>query len=103
MDKELLLKPRLPEEDVELPGLGAVRVRGLSRGEVMVGQKRNLGGVELERYVISIGLVEPALSEAEVGQWQDGSPAGELEPVTRAIQRLSGMEEKADNAAFKSV
>lgn len=90
MDKELLFKPRLPEADVELPGLGIARVRGLNRAEAMAIEAAK--GVEAkERKIIAFGMVDPALTESEAGQWQKAAPAGELEPVTRKIAELSGM------------
>ncbi|HEV8568984.1 MAG TPA: hypothetical protein VGQ92_18200 [Actinoplanes sp.] len=93
MDKETLLKPRLPEDDVEIPGVGTVRVRGLSRGEVLRGQ--GLKGVDLEAYMLAAGMVDPPMTRDEVKQWQAASPAGELEPVTDVISRLSGLDEGA--------
>ena len=104
MDKELLLKPRLPEDDVEIPGVGTVRVRGLSRYEVLLAQREQPKGAgAMERVILRFGLVDPELTEDEVTQWQKASPAGELEPVTRRIQALSGMGEGADKAQYKSV
>jgi hypothetical protein len=101
--KESLFKPRLPEDDVDLPGIGTIRVRGLSRAEVMVMRKAtdtadNLDGprvLVLERKMIAAAMVDPELTEAEVGQWQTAATAGELEPVTDRIQELSGMVEGA--------
>jgi len=102
VDKELLLKPRLPEADVEVPGIGTVRVRGLNRAEAMRVQAAK--GVEAtERVILALGMVDPALTEAEAGQWQKAAPAGEIEPVSRVIAELSGMVEGADKAAYKSV
>ena len=110
-DKEQLLKPRLPEAEVELPGVGTVRVRGLSRGEVLNMQKatdieaRNMDGPRyliIERKMIAKAMVDPELSEDEVQNWQMNSPAGELEPVTKKIQELSGMSEAAEKEAVKT-
>lgn len=108
MDKELLFKTRLPEADLEIPGVGTVRVRGLSRAEVMVMRKatdtmENMDGpraLVLERKLIAAAMVEPQLTEAEVGQWQKAAAAGELEPVVQKVQELSGM---LGNAAKEAV
>lgn len=102
MDKELLFKPRLPEADVDVPGVGTVRVRGLNRAEVMQVQGVK-GAAAIERLVLAFGMVDPQLTEAEVGQWQKAAPAGELEPVTEKIRELSGIGEGADKAQYKSV
>lgn len=93
--KSKLLAPRaetssgMPEADVEVPGLGTVRVRGLSRLESM--QLQALKGIQAqERRMLAMAMVDPAMTEAEVGQWQRVSPGGELEPVTTMVARLSG-------------
>jgi len=101
MDKGLLFTPRLPEEDVEIPGVGTVRVRALSRGEALRTQSASGVGA-VERAMVALAMIDPPLTEDEVKRWQEASPAGELEPLTRVIQRLSGMEDGADKAAFKS-
>lgn len=109
MDKELLFKPRLPEADVEIPGVGTVRVRGLTRDEVMVVRKstdmEHVDGpraLTLERKMLAAAMVEPALTESEVGRWQKAAPAGELEPVVRMVQELSGMLDDAPKEAMKT-
>lgn len=104
MDTDLkarLLKPRIPEGTVELE-LGTVRVRGLSRGEVYMTQQCK--GVEaMERKILALGMVDPPMTEAEVRQWQENSPAGELEAVTKKIQQLSGLGEGADKSGVPGV
>jgi len=90
MDKELLFRVRLPEADVEVAGLGAVRVRGRNRIEAMLAQAAD-GTAAIERRVLSYGMVDPQLTEAEVKMWQKASPAGELEPGSNRITELSGM------------
>lgn len=111
LDKELLFKPRLEEADVEVPGVGTVRVRALSRAELMLARKAtDLAGevdgpraLVLERKMIATAMVDPALTEAEVGRWQNASGAGELNVVSEAIQRLSGMLDDAEKESYKSV
>jgi hypothetical protein len=102
MDKEALFRPRLPEDDVQVPGVGTVRVRGLSRVEVLQARKATdeatMDGprmLTLERKMLAAALVDPALSEAEVGKWQAVAPAGELVPLIQAIERLSGLSDDA--------
>lgn len=102
MDKELLFKPRLAEEDVEVPGVGTVRVRALNRAEsIAVAEAKTVA--ERDRRLLAAGMVDPALSLAEVGRWQDASPGGEIERVSEVIARLSGMLPGADKEAYKSV
>jgi hypothetical protein len=100
VDKELLFKPRLPEADVDVPGVGTVRVRGLNRGEAMMVAEVK-GTAAKERKILSLGLVDPPLTDAEVGMWQKASPAGELEPVSNRIAELSGMLDGSAKEAVK--
>lgn len=100
MDKELLFKPRLPEEDVEIEGVGTVRVRGLSRIEAIHVQAAK--GAEQERRILALGMVEPALTEDEVKLWQKASPAAEIEKVAGRITVLSGLAEDSAKTAYKS-
>ena len=104
VDKEALFAPRLPEDDVEIPGVGTVRVRGLSRGEVFeinkLRRKDDDTGEDIERRTIAVGMVDPEMTLADVQRWQAASPAGELERVARRIQELSGMADDAAKATM---
>lgn len=91
-----------PEATVDVSGVGPVRVRGLSRLEVLHIQSATNPAIA-ERRVIAAGMVEPAMTERQAGEWQKRSVAGELEPVTEAIGELSGIAGRADKAAYKSV
>lgn len=96
MDKAKLLSPRagtpsgLPEDTVDVPGMGTVRVRGLNRVEILLVQKIEDLSTR-ERKMLAIAMVDPVLAEHEAGQWMKVSPAGEIEPVTTRIAQLSGM------------
>lgn len=101
MDKELLFKPRLTEADVEIPGVGTVRVRALNRAEAM--RVESTKGTEArERVILALGMVDPELTEAEVGRWQTAAPAGELQPVAVRIAELSGLLEAAPKEAMQT-
>lgn len=98
--KARLLMPRVPEGTVELE-IGTVRVRGLSRGEVFMTQQ--VKGVEAtERKIVAIGMLDPVMTEAEVRQWQESSPAGEMEAVVEKIRDLSGLGDKSEKQAMQS-
>jgi len=102
VDRAELFKPRLPQEAIQIPGVGMVLVRGLSRHEAIVMQ--SVKGVSAqERIMLRFGMVDPEISEEEAGQWQNASPAGEIEPVTMLITKLSGMGPGADKEAYKSL
>lgn len=91
IDKEAFLKATAPETSVELPGLGTVKVRGLSRSEAvsLAPLKDDTGA--LERRILILGLVDPALTEDELKAWYDSAPAGLVDPIIAAIERLSGL------------
>ncbi|GHF30821.1 MULTISPECIES: hypothetical protein [Actinomycetes] len=95
MDKSALLKPRLAERDVEVPGVGTVRVRSLSRAEALSLKGKEMSAGKMERTLLALAMVNPALTEDEVKQWQDAAPAGELNAVQDAILELSGMKKEA--------
>lgn len=102
IDKAALLKARFGEETVEIPGVGEVRVRALTRGEALK-VKGTHDVAEVEQKVLAWAMVEPEMTEADVKAWQEASPAGELQVVFDAVLRLSGMEKHADKAAYKSL
>lgn len=101
INKAELLASRLSQEDVELGEVGSVRIRSLSRAEVLKIKGKEMPLEEMERLLVSAALVDPVLTEDEVSQWQASSGAGEIEAVTQAIVRLSGLEDSASKKAVK--
>jgi hypothetical protein len=103
VDLDKLLGPRadtptgLPEDDVEVPNMGPVRVRGLSREEVFECQKAK-GTQAHERKILHLGMIDPPMTEGQAGVWQKVSPGGEIEPVVDKIRELSGLDEGADKS-----
>lgn len=102
LSKEELLTASFGVEVVEIPGRGAVKVRALTRGQALEVQGKEMDVAEMERKLVAWAMVEPQLTEADVKAWQDNSAAGELQVVTEAIIRLSGMEKHADKAAVRT-
>ena len=102
MDKELLFKSRLGEADVELPGLGVVRVRGLTREEMLHAPKAEDEPLLMERYMLATALVDPVLTQDEVARWQSVSPADEMTPLVHKINELSGIGKPAEKAAYEA-
>jgi hypothetical protein len=90
-DKELLFKPDLPEDDVELPsGAGVVRVRALSRDEALaIRSGEAQPTLVIERLMIATGCVDPVLTVEEVERWQKARRNDELEAVSNRIAQLS--------------
>lgn len=103
IDKATLLKARFGVETVEIAGLGEIKVRALTRGEALQVNGTEMDAGQIERKILSWAMVEPALTEAEVKEWQDASPAGEIQEVFKQIVRLSGMEEASAKEAFQGV
>lgn len=103
MDKALLKKARLAEEDVELPGVGVIRVRALSRAEALRVTDTEMPVTRMEQLLLSMAMVDPEMSEQDVAEWQAAASAGELEPVTEVIKRLSGLAEKAAKSGVPGV
>lgn len=104
MDKAALLAPRLPHDDIDIPGVGTVRVRGLTREELhLTGQRQTEGVAATERLVLHLGMVDPALTEDEVGEWQRNAPAMEVQPVLNRINELSGIGREFAKEAYKSL
>jgi hypothetical protein len=107
VDKELLFKPRaatasgMPEGDVDVPGVGTVRVRGMTRAEALTLRAFAGNVAKAEAVMLSFGMVDPALTEAEAARWISVSPATEIEDVTDKISELSGMKPTAAKEAVK--
>lgn len=102
VDKAALLSKRCPERDVELPSVGSVRVRGLTRGEVVTISKGVEAGDDMEPQSLAWGLVDPVLTLDEARQLVEVSPFGEIQDLAQAINELSGIAGRADKEAYKS-
>lgn len=84
----------LPEDDVEIPGVGTVRVRAMNRGELLTAGKIGDEGrnqVAMERYVLSSCMVDPQMTLEDVDAWFASAPAMEVQPVVAKINELSGV------------
>ena len=96
-DKSKLFEERLDQHEITVEGLGTFKIRSLSRWQALL-----VGDVEgtpaKEAKILRFGIVEPSLTEQEIARWQKASPAGEIEEITEAITKLSGMQEGAEKA-----
>lgn len=101
--EQLLAGGRLPQDKIEIEGVGVVTVRGLNRKEAL--QVRESGDTpeEQEPWIIHFGMVEPALSLDDAEAWCRVAPAGELQELTVRIAELSGMVPGQAKDATKSV
>lgn len=100
LNKDDLFKPPTNEQDVEIPGKGTVRIRALTRAEALQVRGKSMPIDQLEQKLLSWAMIEPKLTENEVRKWQEMSVAGELEVVTQAIAKLSGMETTSPKEAM---
>jgi hypothetical protein len=101
LSKEDLMKTRFGVEEVALPGVGTVKVRSLSRAQALELRDKEMPVAEMEQKLLAWAMVEPAMTISDVKEWQANSPAGELEPITKAIAQLSGMEASAPKKAMR--
>ncbi|PRX46745.1 hypothetical protein B0I33_107323 [Prauserella shujinwangii] len=92
VDKELLFTNRLEEDELEIPGVGTVRFRALSRAEVLQIHNKEMPKEVMERKILVQAMVDPEMDVDDVKRWQAASNAGEIERVSRAIAALSGLE-----------
>jgi hypothetical protein len=102
--KSKLLADRIRDNvsRVDIPGVGVVVIRTLSRAEFLSASKLD-DTMAQERRILSLAMVEPALTEAEVGQWQASSPPGEINAIAMAVNTLSGIGPGAEKEQYKSV
>lgn len=83
---------------------GYVSVRGLSRAQALFMNKlQDKGVAAMEQYMLSCAMVEPAMTQQDVAQWQAGSEVGEIDAVVDVIKRLSGMEDDAGKSGLPPV
>lgn len=102
MDKGALFKARLPEDVVDVPGIGAVRVRGLSRIDLLTIHRADTSAPgAFERMLLARAMIDPELTEEEVGQWQEASSPHEIEAVASVVTRLSALHKDAAKDVYK--
>lgn len=102
--KAALLERRANTREVDVPDVGTVTVRGLTRTEALAIRGVEMDEAVAEQKLLAVALVDPKLTEDDVRQWQEASPAGEIEVVTAAVLALSGMNAEAPKetvAAFR--
>lgn len=96
MDKaKLLAKREGSYRDVEVD-VGTVRVRGLTRAEVV--KCRDETGRTVDVELIAQSMVDPELTAEEAGIWLETAPAGDYVNVLAAVSELSGLAEGADKS-----
>jgi len=100
VDKERLLKRAFPTTDFEIPGVGVVKLRGLSRGEVLEMNDRQPNPTEFDQFILSRAMVDPKMTEDEVGEWQKVALPNEIGKVVEEVLKLSGLQPGADKSGL---
>lgn len=86
----------LEGEDFTLPGGQVVRIRGLTRYELILNGKNTEDSALIERRNVACCLVAPRMSVGQVESWQRTSRAGgAFAALSAKIRDLSGLGEDA--------
>lgn len=102
MDKAKLLQRQGGTRDVEIPGLGTVTVRALTRAQVKSAKEYPEDEVDLR--LITAAIVDPEdVTFEDVAQWLDNAPMGDYVAVMDAIAELSGISAGADKSGVPGV
>lgn len=94
LTREQILARRRGEDVVELPGGGTVKIRALTRDEVLELDDAETAA-ERSNMIISRGLIDPALTVDDVAQWGREADAGDLTIISEEIARISRLTEGA--------
>lgn len=93
----MLLASRLPEDTVDVPGVGKVTVRGLSRKEVGTAitaarsEDGELDSDTLEIAYLAMAMVDPTFTQEEADLWHSTAGMAQIQPVIDKISELSGL------------
>jgi hypothetical protein len=84
--------------DVTLSDGRTVKVRGMSRMELLLSRKGTEDAGEIERRMLAYCMVQPKMTAQQVTAWQKATGPMVMAPVTEAIRDLSGLGEGADKS-----
>lgn len=104
VDELLTVKPEgaTDEEDFTLPATGlVVRIRPLTRAEVLKINNQDLGLAEREQRYTSKAMVEPRMTVEAVKRWQEYGHAGDMGELIDRIGTISGLTKGGEKAAAK--
>lgn len=93
----------IPSADVRLPSGVLVRVRGLTRIELILNGKGTEDADEIERRNVATCMLRPTMTREQVRKWQKSSLPGDLAAVTNKIRDLSGLGEGAPKSDVAEV
>src|SRR5262245_25175130 len=104
--KSQLLRSQLREAEIPIPGKGMIRVRELSRSEVvdeLNAVDRSSDPALWEATLVALSLVAPVLSVEEVAEWRTSSEPHEIGAVIDKLTELSALTRDAAKAAWKEM
>lgn len=84
--------------DVALANGKTVKVRGMTRMELLLTRKGTEDAGEIERRMLAYCMVAPKMTVQQAGAWQKATGPMVMVPVTEAIRELSGLGEGADKS-----
>ncbi|WP_433117097.1 hypothetical protein [Micromonospora sp. CA-246542] len=90
-------------EDVILPNGKKVRVRGLTRYELVLAGKGTEDNELIERRNLAMALVQPKMTEAQVEAFQRAAKGPTLKAITDKVRELSGLNEGAGKSDVDEV
>jgi len=85
----------LPEEDYDLGNGKKIRIRALTRAEMMRATRLDDNRPKQEQYLLSVAVIRPTLTEQDVAAWQRAKSFMDVEQVARRINALSGVGKDA--------
>jgi len=102
---EELMTPRAgvtEEEDFTLPASGSVvRIRPMTRAEVLVINNKDLDLAGREQRYISKAMVAPRLTVEMAKRWQETGHAGDIGELVDRIGTISGLTKRGEKAAAR--
>lgn len=102
--EELMTPPAgaTEEEDFTLPASGrVVRIRPMTRAEVLVINGKDLDLAAREQRYISKAMVEPRITVEMAKRWQEKGHAGDIGELVDRIGTISGLTKKGEKAAAR--
>lgn len=85
--------------DVALPGGAVVKIRGLTRAELLDASDGTESNTLIEARMVAAGLVTPKMSLAQIQEWQrSAGSVTAFARVTNALRDLSGIGKGADKS-----
>jgi hypothetical protein len=101
LTREEILGRKVGHGELNIEGFGTVGIRALTMAEAV--EVRALEGRAEQVYlIISLGMIDPPMTLADVEQWASSDAAGPLNAISEGIAVISGMSEGAGKDAYKS-